>query len=67
MRDNPNLSSEQIDRIRPLSKVRKVQVGEILFEPGDLDPACFVLLSGTMEIVQPDIHGENRAGSFCRG
>jgi thioredoxin reductase (NADPH) len=65
----PTLTAEQIDRIRPLSKVRKVQVGEILFEPGDLDPACFVLLSGTMEIVQPDIHGENlvvnhEAGGF---
>jgi thioredoxin reductase (NADPH) len=54
----PVLTAEQIDRIRPLSKVRKVNAGEILFEPGDLDPACFVLLSGSMEIVQPDIHGE---------
>jgi len=65
----PTLTAEQIDRIRPLSKVRKVQVGEILFEPRDLDPACFVLLSGTMEIVPPDIHGENlvvnhEAGGF---
>src|SRR5579863_3288405 len=54
----PVLTAEQINRIRPLSKVRNVKVGEILFEPGDLDIACFVVLSGSMEIVQPDIHGE---------
>ena len=52
----PVLTGEQINRIRPMSKVRNVTVGEILFEPGDLDIPCFVLLSGSMEIVQPDIH-----------
>jgi thioredoxin reductase (NADPH) len=65
----PVLTAEQINRIRPLSKVRNVKVGEVLFEPGDLDIACFVLLSGSMEIVQPDIHGErlivnHEAGGF---
>jgi thioredoxin reductase (NADPH) len=54
----PVLTAEQIGRIRPLSKVRKVEVGEILFEPGDADIPFFVLLSGSMEIVQPDLHGE---------
>ena len=54
----PILTAEQINRIRPLGKVRKVNVGEILFEPGDLDLPFFVLLSGSMEIVQPDMHGE---------
>jgi thioredoxin reductase (NADPH) len=65
----PILTAEQINRIRPLSKVRNVKVGEILFEPGDLDIACFVLLSGSMEIVPPGIHGErlivnHEAGGF---
>ncbi len=54
----PVLTAEQIDRIRPLSKVRKVNAGEIVFEPGDLDIPFFVLLSGGMEIVQPGINGE---------
>ncbi len=54
----PVLTAEQIDRIRPLSKVRKVNAGEIVFEPGDLDIPFFVLLSGSMEIVQPGINGE---------
>lgn len=54
----PTLTAEQIDRIRPVSKVRKVKAGEILFEPGDSDVPFFVLLSGSMEIVQPGMHGE---------
>jgi len=54
----PVLTAEQIDRIRPLSKVRKVKTGDILFEPGDTDIPFFVLLSGSMEIVQPDRHAE---------
>ncbi|HEV2490065.1 MAG TPA: FAD-dependent oxidoreductase, partial [Candidatus Acidoferrales bacterium] len=32
--------------------------GEILFEPGDIHVPFFVLLSGRMEIVQPDLNGE---------
>jgi thioredoxin reductase (NADPH) len=54
----PILTPEQINRIRPLSKVRNVEVGEILFEPGDAEIPFFVLLSGSMEIVQPAINGE---------
>jgi len=65
----PVLTAEQINRIRPLSKVRKVKAGDILFEPGDADVPFFVLLSGSMEIVQPDHHGErlvvtHEPGSF---
>ena len=44
----PVLTVEQINRIRPLSKVRNVKVGDILFEPGDSDVPFFVLLSGRM-------------------
>lgn len=54
----PTLTEEQISRIRALSRVRSVRAGEILFEPGDSDVPFFVLLSGAMEIVQPDRHGE---------
>jgi thioredoxin reductase (NADPH) len=65
----PILNEHQIDRVRALSKVRKVKAGEILFEPGDSDVPFFVLLSGSMEIVQPDRRGEqpivtHLAGSF---
>ncbi|MGB7132253.1 MAG: FAD-dependent oxidoreductase [Candidatus Sulfotelmatobacter sp.] len=54
----PVLRDEQINRIRPLSKLRKVKTGDILFEPGDSDVPFFVVLSGGLEIVQPEQHGE---------
>lgn len=54
----PVLKEEQISRIRPLSKLRRVKTGDILFEPGDGNLPFFVLLSGSMEIVQPDQNGE---------
>jgi thioredoxin reductase (NADPH) len=65
----PVLNEQQINRVRALSKLRKVKAGEILFEPGDSDVPFFVLLSGSMEIVQPDRRGErpivtHEAGSF---
>jgi thioredoxin reductase (NADPH) len=38
--------------------LRKVAPGEILFQPDDSNVPFFVLLSGRMEIVQPDLWGE---------
>ena len=49
----PILTAAQIDRIRPLGRSRNVEAGEILFEPNDAAVPFFVLLSGSMEIVQP--------------
>jgi thioredoxin reductase (NADPH) len=54
----PTLTDAQINRIRPVGKVRQVQPGEILFEPNDTNVPFFVLLSGAMEIVQPTLDGE---------
>ena len=54
----PTLTEAQINRIRPVGKLRKVEPGEILFEPNDTEIPFFVMLSGTMEIVQPDLSGE---------
>ncbi|MGB7599901.1 MAG: FAD-dependent oxidoreductase [Candidatus Sulfotelmatobacter sp.] len=54
----PVLSPEQINRVRAASKVRKVEVGNILFEPDDSSIPFFVLLSGSLEIVQPGLQGE---------
>jgi thioredoxin reductase (NADPH) len=54
----PVLTPAQIDRIRPIGKVRRVENSEILFEPGDTVVSFFVLLSGRMEIVQPGLNGE---------
>lgn len=65
----PDLTAAQIDRIRNGSKLRRVEVGEILFRPGDMNVPFFVLLSGELEIVQPDLNGEklvttHHAGGF---
>jgi thioredoxin reductase (NADPH) len=54
----PTLTPEQIQRVRAAGRVRKVERGEILFEPGDLSIPFFVLLAGAMEIVQPSTEGE---------
>ena len=65
----PHLTPSQIDRIRHVGRVRQMQAGEILFEPGDTHVPFFVLLSGGMEIVREDVNGErpvttHSAGSF---
>src|SRR5581483_4117499 len=54
----PVLTPAQIDRIRPLARSRSVQRGEIIFEPDDTTVPFFVLLSGSMEIVQPVLDRE---------
>jgi thioredoxin reductase (NADPH) len=65
----PALTPLQIDRIRPFGKLRQVEAGKILFEPGDVTAPFFVLLSGGLEIMQPTPSGErlivtHRAGGF---
>ncbi len=54
----PVLTAAQINRLRPGSRLRKVEPGEILFQPDDTEVPFFVLLSGSMEIAQPDLTGE---------
>jgi len=65
----PSLTAAQISRIHAVSRTRKVDSGEILFRPGDVGVPFFVLLSGTLDIVQAGIDGErlvttHGAGSF---
>jgi thioredoxin reductase (NADPH) len=55
----PVLTAAQISRLGPGAKLRKVEPGEVLFQPDDTDVPFFVLLSGSMEIVQPGITGES--------
>jgi thioredoxin reductase (NADPH) len=63
----PTLSATQIDRIRALGRVRHVEAGEILFEPGETTLPFFVLLSGAMEIVQPSLNGERTVATHSPG
>jgi thioredoxin reductase (NADPH) len=57
----PVLTPAQVARIREAGKVRKVEPGEILFEPGDVNVPFYVLLSGSLDIVQSDAMGGERA------
>jgi thioredoxin reductase (NADPH) len=54
----PVLTDLEIDRARPYGRVRKGELGEILYRPGDVGASCFILLSATVQIVQPSIEGE---------
>ncbi|MGB9235735.1 MAG: FAD-dependent oxidoreductase [Terriglobales bacterium] len=54
----PVLTAAQIGRVRSGGKLRNVQIGEILFQPDDTGVPFFVLLSGSMEIVQPYLAAE---------
>ena len=49
----PILTAAQIERIRPWAKPRPAHAGEVLFQPGDESVPFFVLLSGSLEILQP--------------
>jgi len=65
----PHLTPAQIDRIRPYAKARQVSAGDILFEVGDEHMPMFILLSGSLEVVQPTCSGErelvkHEAGGF---
>jgi thioredoxin reductase (NADPH) len=50
VRDNPNLSPEQIDRIRSVGQLRPVQGGEVLYEPSQPDVPLFIVLKGNVSI-----------------
>ncbi len=63
----PVLTDTQIDRIRPCGKLRKVSPGDILFRPGDTDVPFFVMLSGDMEIVQPEFKRERQIATHAPG
>ena len=50
MRDNPNLSPEQIERMRSIAQFRQVEDGEVLYEPSQPDVPLFIVLEGCVSI-----------------
>jgi thioredoxin reductase (NADPH) len=50
MRDNPNLSPVQINRIRSVAQLRSVQAGKVLYEPSQPDVPLFIVLEGAVSI-----------------
>jgi thioredoxin reductase (NADPH) len=63
----PILTAAQIDRVRPAARIRQVAKDEILFDVGDTNVPFFVLLSGSMEIVQPALAGERTVATHEPG
>ena len=65
----PTLAPAQIERIAAMGRRISVPAGEVLVEVGDQNTRFFVVLSGSVEIVQPMRGGEkvivrHRAGQF---
>ena len=56
----PVLTDIQIQRLRGVGKCHNVKVGDILFEPGDTNVPFFVLITAAMDILQPEITGDER-------
>jgi thioredoxin reductase (NADPH) len=54
----PVLTEAQINRIRPFASLRHMNDGDVRFRADDSDAPFFILLSGSMEIVQPNMNGE---------
>jgi thioredoxin reductase (NADPH) len=49
----PQFTAAQIERLRSLGECRRVAAGTVLYEPGDATPNFHVVISGSLEIVQP--------------
>jgi thioredoxin reductase (NADPH) len=65
----PQLTSAQIARLEAHGAQRHMSKGEILTQPGDRNRPMLVVLSGSIEVVQPGLSGEvlivvHTAGSF---
>ena len=54
----PQLSAAQIARLEAHASHRQIAKGEILAEPGDRNRPMLVVLSGSIEVVQPGLNGE---------
>src|SRR5260370_39474040 len=63
----PVLTDAEIDRVRPYGRVRQAELGEILYRPGEVGASCYILLSATVQIVQPRIDGERLITNPCPG
>jgi thioredoxin reductase (NADPH) len=63
----PFLTDAEINRARPYGRVRQAELGEILYRPGEVGASCYILLSATVQIVQPSIDGERLITNHCPG
>jgi thioredoxin reductase (NADPH) len=65
----PTLSARQLDRLMAIGKRRTVERGHVLLDVGQANPSFFVVLSGKVEVLDPEESGErlittHEAGGF---
>ncbi len=63
----PVLTPAQLARLLPYGKVRSLQAGQVLFEPGMQGMPCYVVLSGKLDISVAGLSGERVFVSYSRG
>src|ERR1043166_3159737 len=49
----PTLSSTQLDRIAAHGRIRAIEAGEVLVEPGQRSVSFYVVLEGRLDILRP--------------
>lgn len=54
----PRLTPQQLARVGQCGRRRRMEVGELLFAQGEVSQHFFVILGGTVEVLQPVLGGE---------
>lgn len=63
----PRLTERQLARLMHCGKRRTTQVGEVIFDRGDINLGFFVILEGALEVVEPDGEGERLVAVHAPG
>jgi thioredoxin reductase (NADPH) len=63
----PTLAPEQLERIARHGRVRRVEAGEVLAEPGTTNARVFIVKSGRLEAVQPSTGTEKPVAEILSG
>ena len=63
----PRLNDAQIARLRPYGEPRHAAPGELLFDQGDFEHGVFVVLEGSLEIVNVTTAGESVIRTIEKG
>src|ERR1700678_1330361 len=63
----PVLTPVQLARLSAHARRTAIKKGEVLAEPGDRGRPMFVVLSGSIEVIQPSLSGEMPVGVHTAG
>ncbi|MFL5319060.1 MAG: cyclic nucleotide-binding domain-containing protein [Myxococcaceae bacterium] len=54
------LSNQELEYVAELSRPRRYQAGQIIFEEGELGDSLYVIISGEVEVLRRDGSGEQK-------